>query len=92
MGKEQRHLKLVEAKPGRRHCTLFELVQRVQDSARGDDDVVTTIASLIESGRVVLSSNLACAPAAPESSEKREAGTARNGASMTGGGSIRFAR
>ena len=33
-------------------CTLLELVQLVSESARNDDEVVATVAYLINSGRV----------------------------------------
>ena len=38
----------------RRTCTLLELVQVVNESARNDEEVVATIAYLINSGRVRL--------------------------------------
>lgn len=38
----------------RRSCTLLELVQVVNESARNDEEVVATIAYLINSGRVRL--------------------------------------
>ena len=38
----------------RRTCTLLELVQTVTESARNDEEVVATIAYLINSGRVRL--------------------------------------
>jgi hypothetical protein len=38
----------------RRACTLLELVQVVNESARTDEEVVATVAYLINSGRVRL--------------------------------------
>lgn len=38
----------------RNECTLLELVQRVSESTRNDDEVVATVAYLINSGRVRL--------------------------------------
>ena len=35
-------------------CTLLELIQAVSESARNDDEVVATVAYLINSGRVRL--------------------------------------
>ena len=35
-------------------CTLLELIQVVNESARNDDEVVATVAYLINSGRVRL--------------------------------------
>jgi len=37
-----------------RECTLLELIQVVSESARNDDEVVATVAYLINSGRVRL--------------------------------------
>jgi hypothetical protein len=37
-----------------RECPLLELIQAVSDSARNDDEVVATIAYLINRGRVRL--------------------------------------
>ena len=37
-----------------RECTLLELIQVVNESARNDDEVVATVAYLINSGRVRL--------------------------------------
>jgi hypothetical protein len=38
----------------RRECTLLELVHAVNEFARNDDEVVTTVTYLINSGRVRL--------------------------------------
>lgn len=88
MGKQRRHLKLVKSR--RRRCTLLELVQRVQDSGRGDEDVVATLARLIETGRVVLSGKLAGASFGPEETRGTEA--TPNDAAAVSGATIRFAR
>jgi hypothetical protein len=38
----------------RRECTLLELIQVVNESTQNDDEVVATVAYLINSGRVRL--------------------------------------
>ena len=38
-------------------CTLLEFIQVVSESARNDDEVVATVAYLINSGRVRLCGN-----------------------------------
>jgi len=38
----------------RKECTLLDLIQTVSASARNDDEVVATVAYLINSGRVRL--------------------------------------
>jgi hypothetical protein len=38
----------------RKECTLLELVQTVSESARNDEEVVATVAYLVNSGRVRL--------------------------------------
>ena len=38
----------------RNECTLLELVQTVSESARNDEEVVATVAYLVNSGRVRL--------------------------------------
>jgi hypothetical protein len=42
-----------------RFSTLLALVQSLQDEAGSEDDVVETAASLVNSGRVVLTGNFA---------------------------------
>ncbi len=53
-----------------RECTLLELIQAVSDSARNDDEVVATIAYLINSGRVRLCGTFAGAKIAVRPSRK----------------------
>jgi hypothetical protein len=48
----------------RNECTLLELVQSVSESTRTDDEVVATIAYLINSGRVRLCGTFAGAKVA----------------------------
>ena len=55
-----------------RECTLLELIQLVSESARNDDEVVATVAYLINSGRVRLcgtfaGAKIALRPALPSS-------------------------
>ena len=45
-------------------CTLLELIQVVSDSARNDDEVVATVAYLVNSGRVRLCGTFAGAKVA----------------------------
>jgi hypothetical protein len=54
-----------------RECTLLELMQVVHESARNDDEVVATVAYLINSGRVRLcgtfaGAKIALRPSLPE--------------------------
>ena len=51
-------------------CTLLELIQAVSDSARNDDEVVATVAYLINSGRVRLCGTFAGAKIAVRPSLK----------------------
>jgi len=51
----------------RRTCTLLELVQVVTESARNDEEVVATVAYLINSGRVRLCGTFAGAKIAVRS-------------------------
>jgi len=92
MGKQARHLKLVRGKATRRRCTLMDLVQRIQDTGRGDEEVVATIARLIESGEVVLSGTFADGVLNPPVDGDSGAATADNVGAPSGASSARFAR
>jgi hypothetical protein len=46
-------------KKTRIQTTLLDLIQRVQDYARNDDEVVAVITHMINAGRVVLAGNFA---------------------------------
>lgn len=48
----------------KKECTLLELVQSVNESTTNDDEVVATVAYLINSGRVRLCGNFAGAKVA----------------------------
>jgi len=77
----------------RPRCTLLELIQKIQDSERGDDEVVATIARLIESGRVVLCnafSGTTSGSAVPDANRKSPARNERTATARNG--KIRFAR
>jgi hypothetical protein len=88
MAKQRRHLKLVSGKAPRQRCTLLDLVQRIQDTGRGDEEIVATIAQLIESGEVVLCGAFAGSSIKPflESSPGSEA------AAVPDATAVRFAR
>jgi len=89
MGQQRRHLKLIKGKATRQRGTLLELVRKIQDSERGDEEVVATIARLIESGRVVLSGTFAGTSSEP--SEIRKTVVA-GGTAPASVGTLRFAR
>lgn len=91
-GKETRHLKLVAGKGARRRCTLLDLVQRIQDTGRGDEEVVATIAQLIESGEVVFYGTFADGSLDPSVDGDSGAATAGNVRVPSTASSARFAR
>jgi hypothetical protein len=86
MGKRERHLRLVRGKKARQRCTLLELVRRIQDTGRDDDEVVAIIARLIESGSVVLCGTSAGA------ANGRQAIAANATATAVNNGRLRVAR
>jgi hypothetical protein len=67
---------------------LFELIQKIQESGRGDEEVVATISRLIDSGRVVLSN--AFGGSAKTGARKTSATDTR--ATGNRSGKLRFAR
>jgi hypothetical protein len=89
-GQQQSHLRLIKGKVASRHCTLLELIEKIQDTQPGDDEVVATIARLIESGRVVLCGTLASTPSEP--SEISEPTTCHDTTPAVSTGPVRFAR
>jgi hypothetical protein len=89
-GKRGGHLKLVSRKTARQRCTLLDLIQRIQDTGRCDDEVVATIARLIENGRVVLYGTFAGIIEGP--SESRAVATTGDTGSAASTATIRFAR
>jgi len=92
MGKQRRYLRLVSAKPARRRSTLLDLVRSIQDTGRGDEEVVATISELIESGEVVLCGTFAGAALEPSVDGAAGSATTDKVTPTSGLASVRFAR